>query len=109
MPERLGYRNLHPSNEIKIYMCDAVIGGVIYSVPFPLSLSEESVKLKRFIGLVIMCCGSWGALDSSTELLDMYFSIPSLLTYLAVLAFAGILGAIHHYNYREGYLIDNLT
>ena len=109
IPERLGYRNLHPSSELKIYIGDAVLGGVIYSVALPLSLSEQSVKLKRFIGLVIMCCGAWGALDSSTELLDINYSIPSLVTYLAVLSVAGLLGAIHHYNYREGYLIDNLT
>jgi hypothetical protein len=56
-----------------------------------------------------MCCGAWGALDSSTELLESILKIPSLFTYLAVLAVAGILGAIHHYNYREGYLIDHLA
>ena len=108
-PELLGYKSLSPVTELKIYLGDSALGAIIYMIPVPLVLSEQSMKLKRFIGLVVMCCGAWGALDSSTELLESILKIPSLFTYLAVLAVAAILGAIHHYNYREGYLIDHLA
>jgi hypothetical protein len=109
IPGLLGYASLSRVAELKVYLAYASIGGIIYMLPLPSRLSEPTVKLKRFIGLVVTCCGMWGALDSSTDILEMYLKIPALYTQFSVLTVAGILGAIHHYKFREGYLIDHLA
>ena len=96
-------------NEITIYLMDALIGGLLFHFNSPKhSIPSRFTKIVRFVGLVFLCCGLWGLLDSTSLILAKFVRIPSFFLYLTILCIAALLGTLHHYRCQEDYLIDRL-
>lgn len=109
IPRIFGYMNDGRIANSLIYSLHLVTGGLVYFIPiWSETVSGDLVKIKRFFGLVWMCCGSWGLLDSISEAFSQRFNVPILLLYIACLSVTGVLGAFHHFKHRKDYLIDRL-
>ena len=108
VPGFLGINRASDSDFI-IYAIDSVIGAFLFLAnEEPLMGSMRLAKIRRFLGLVFLCCGAWGLLDSFARLLSHSVQIPSGLIYVTFLCFAALLGTMHHYWCKEDYLIDRL-
>ena len=104
----LGAATWNQLTVLHLYLLEIVLGSLVYFVPFPVPPSEPSSKLKRFIGMVLICCGLWNLLDSFADFLASLVGFPPALIYVAVLLLTATLGGVHHYKYRANYLIDRL-
>jgi hypothetical protein len=96
-------------NELTIYLMDSLIGGFLFHFNSSKhSIPSRFTKIVRFVGLVFLCCGLWGLLDSTSLILVKFVRIPSFFLYLTILCIAALLGTLHHYRCQEDYLIDRL-
>ena len=108
IPDGLGFKNLSDSTWLRIYLLYTLIGGVVYLWRLPRTKSIQTEKLKCFIGLVVLCCGLWGFLDTLTDILGSSMGINRWIVYILVFFFSSGMGVVHHCKYREDYLIDRL-
>ena len=108
VPDLLGYTALTGAGRLQLYVGESLLGAIIYISPIPNSFSIQAEKLKRFVGLVILCCGLWGTLDTVTEVVITSTGIPLLVIHSATFTLAAAMGLIHHHKCRQDYLIDQL-
>jgi hypothetical protein len=105
IPMALGYQEIQSFEKAQMYLAETVIGTIIYFSPTPPLINR---KLKRFLALVIFCCGFWGLLDSISEIVSDYIGINIIFNYFLIFSIAAIIGIIHHNIYRTNYLLDQL-
>lgn len=108
IPDLIGFSNLSDLTWLRICLAETLLGAIIYLIPSPESWGHQLDKLKRFLGLVILCCGLWGSLDTLTDIIKSLSGIPNIFVYAVTFTVAVGLGTIHHYQFRENYLIDQL-
>ncbi len=104
VPDWVGLSLNTPFEQLRAYLFETLVGALVYMVPFPWSIHVE--KIKDFFGLVVLCCGWWGLLDTMANLMSPWLSKP--LVYGGTLAVAGYLGILHHTRFRANYLLERL-
>lgn len=104
----MGSSGWNALTRLQLYLVEVLIGTGVYFMPFPSSLASAYLKLKCFCGMVLICCGLWNLLEALASTISTSSGIPILILYLTVLSLTATLGGIHHYAYRENYLIDML-
>lgn len=86
------------------YLLESLVGGVIYVLPIP----RTNEKLRKFMGIVVLCSGVWGCLTILTNTLNSALGIHPLFVYGSTVIITGSLGIFHHNMHRQDYLLDQL-
>ena len=96
-PDDWAYRTL-------VYLFEVLLGFVTYTVQVP----RMNPKVRKFLGIVIACCGIWGCLTILTSAIQQNFGIEPTIVYALTAAITISLGIFHHSMYRQDYLLDQL-
>ncbi len=86
------------------YLIETLIGALIYVIAIP----RTNEKLRKFIGIVVICSGVWGCLTILTNGIQSAFGIQPIFVYALTVILTGSLGIFHHNMHRQDYLLDQL-
>jgi hypothetical protein len=86
------------------YLIEVLFGFFVYMFSIP----RINQKARKFIGIVVVCCGIWGCLTILTNGIRRVFGVHPAIVYTATALFAGSLGVFHHNVHRQDYLLDQL-
>jgi hypothetical protein len=92
----------------RLYAVETFCGSIIFITSWDKYIGKTPSRLIKFLGLVILCSGLWGLVHVVTLVLHIFFTINPNIIRVLVLVVASVLGALHHFKYREDYLLDQL-
>ena len=86
------------------YSGENLLGAILYVVQIP----RMNEKLRKFIGIVVICSGIWGCLTILTKAIQNGVGIHPMFIYSLTVVLTGSLGIFHHNMHRQDYLLDQL-
>jgi len=108
IPQALGISEEDWLTRSRLFGVECIVGALLYNITFSKFIPRVPDKLMKFLGLVTICCGLWGILDILVTLSNELLGVKPLYIHSLVFLVTALLGALHHYQYRQDYLLDQL-